>query len=189
MSESLKCLIHKSSYFIEGNVCNANIQEDLIKTYDTLYNLKIKYTPSLNTKPENLSAKELPYILYGNVRIERGNINSFLKRLTNIDFNLEINDEYYLDGIQYSKYEIFIMEKIIFSDLQAYVDFYSYMKYSEKTPMFIRVIKFLFQPIQTIKSFIYDPKYLAKNNMIYGITTLKNVNNFYIFINQQIFFY
>lgn len=175
MSESLKCMIYKSSNFIEGNICNINIQENLINTYDKLFNLKIFFNQSLNTKPENLSGKELPYILYGNTKIERGNINSFLKRLTNIDCNLEKNQDYYLDGIQYDKIEFFIMEKILLTDLQSYVDNYLYLKYLEKTSMFTRFTKFLYQPIQTIKSLFIDSKNLIYYSKIYGITCLNDV--------------
>lgn len=177
MSESLKCTLLRSSNFIEGNTCNINIYETIITTYDKIFNLKIKYSQSLNSKPENLSPKELPYLLYGATKIERGNLKSFLKRLTNIDYNLSLTDDYYLDGIQYSKMEFFNLEKIILSDLQAYADNYLYLKSLENTGMFKRVSKFVYQPIQTIRSIFFDSRNLVYNSKQFGITDSNNVIN------------
>lgn len=175
MSESLKCMAHRNSTFIEGNICNVNIHEFLINTYNKLFNLQISFNQSLSTNPENLSNKNLPFILYGSNKIDRGSVNSFLKRLTNIDFNLGLNEEMYLDDIQYSKLDFFILEKIILSDLQAYVDNYVYLKYLEKTSMFTKIFKFIYQPIRTLKAFFGDSKNFLHNAKHYGFTNTTDV--------------
>jgi len=175
MSESLKCTLLRHSDFIEGNICNSNLYETIITTYDKLFRLEIKYSESLNTRAENLSPKELPCLVYGATKIERGNLNSFLKRLTDIDFNLSLAREYYSDGIQYSKIEFFILEKIILSDLQTYCDNYLYLKTHGEYGMFKRVTKFLYQPIQTIKSVFWDSRNLVHNSKLYGINGSNHV--------------
>lgn len=178
MSETIKCSLLKQSTFIEGNRCNLNILEPIITTYDKLFNLKIKYNYSINPKAENLSNKEIPYIIYGSTKIERQNLNSFFKRLTNIDYELSLTDNFYLDGIQYSKTEFFILEKIILTDLQYYVDLYMYLKSQEDCGMFIRITEFIYQPIQSIKSIVSDFKSLFFHTNQYGMTESNNVNLF-----------
>ena len=188
MSEPLKCTLLRSSNFIQGNTCNININETIITTYDKLFNLRIKYSQSLNSKPENLSPKEFPCMLYGLTKIERGNLNSFLKQLTKIDYNLNLKDDYYLDGIQYSKMEFFILEKIILSELQVYVDSYLYLKSFEDSGMFKRVIKFLYQPMQSARSIFFDSRNLVYNSSQYGITDNNYVNLiFYEYFLFQLF--
>ena len=104
MSENIKCMLYSTSNFIEGNLCNSNILQLVCQTYDELYNLKINFSYTLNSTSENLSCKNLPYIMYGDIKIERPNIHSFLKKFTNIDshFNLDeanIDDDRLFDPI------------------------------------------------------------------------------------------
>lgn len=173
--EKIYCTTNEYSGIWEGNVCNISIDEFLCKIYNDIFQLGIIFSKSFNLRTGNLSIKNCPNILYGHIRIEGSNFNSFFKRLTKIDSKLEAND---FNDINLSEADILYFEKMILIDLQAQINLYTYLKFFKSLNFFHRFFRFLLQPINHFYTSMeddYNIKFITRN---LDISDQKEVNKF-----------
>jgi hypothetical protein len=157
--EKIYCSTNQSSIIWEGNICCVDINEYLSSIYNRIFSLGIIYSKSLNSSEGTLSAKNNPYLLYGPIKIEGGNFNSFFKRLTKIDSQLELND-YCFSNVTLSQADFLYFEKMILVDLQAQINLYIYLKFFKRLNWFTRIIRFIVQPFKCLITSTNDTKNL-----------------------------
>lgn len=173
-NEKIFCTTIGYSSLWEGNICDININEKLSKIYSDIFDLGITYRRSYNNKVGNLSAKDCPFLLYGNVRIEGGNFNSFFKRLTNINSKLE-DDDYVVNDVNLSPYDFLYFEKMILIDLQAQINLNSYLKFYKRLNIFWRFLRFIVQPVRFFFTMIKDSHNMNFITKHFDITDKKEV--------------
>jgi hypothetical protein len=179
--EKIYCTTNQYSIICEGNVCSVDVNENICKIYNDLFSLGIIFSKSLNNSGGNLSAKNCPFLLYGPIKIDGGNFNSFFKRLTKIDSQLEVND-YCLKNVTLSQADFLFFEKMILVDLQAHINLYTYLKFFKKLNWFTRFMRFILQPINSIFTSSNDNKNLEFFSIYFDISDKNDVKKFNILI-------
>ena len=165
----LNCTMHSYSFYIEGNINNVSIIQEMCSIYNTLFKLNFSFTNSLNKQYSNFVMADLPLIYYEGLQIKRNSLNYFLKNLVKLD-----QFRYPGDNIETSRnveFQIEILEKIILSDLQSALNFYNYFHDNEKTKYLWKFIKFLYQPFVMLKSSLKERKIIKEITRQLGIST------------------
>jgi hypothetical protein len=182
------CILHTSSFFIEGNINNISILQELIYSFNAVYNLGLKFIFSLNNSTTNLIVNDLPVIIFGNHVINKGNIFSFLKQFVKIrdKYSFKSLDSLNTDELYLKKIQIENLEKIILTDLQLILNYYSSYINSEKTNFFWKFIKFLLQPIKSVKTNKNDKSLNLEITKMIGVSTKFEAIEMAFEINRRI---
>jgi hypothetical protein len=165
----IRCILHKNSYFVEGNINNISIEQEMCLIFNKIYDLKIKFTESYNTLNSNLMVNNLPCVNYGGVNVKRENIYWFFREL--LKFN---EDENFKSGL---------IEKVILYDLQVCLNYFNYCHSYEKTKYIWKFFKFLYQPLRVFKTNSNDKNMLREITKSVGISSvyeaLESVKNIF----------
>jgi hypothetical protein len=160
---------HVDSNLIEGNMKYVSIHQILCQIYDKLFNLNINFTKSHSYQNCNILIESLPIISYGVNLVNRSNINLFLKKLTGIDKNFSKNVN------ESSKSAAHDLERIIFTDLQLFINVYNYYASTSSTPFWKKFFKFLYQPKDSIKTYLKDREVMKEVRRVFDITDIAEV--------------
>jgi hypothetical protein len=193
-TERINCSVHSYSYFIEGNLNNVSIIQEMCLIYNSLFNLNFTFTNSLNKNYSNLAIEELPVLNYGNLNIKRNYLNSFLKELVGLDKFCPVTCTKM--DIEEIKFQIEIIEKNILSDLQLALNFFNYFQHYEKTKYLWKFVKFLYQPLVMLKSSFNERKLILEITRLVGISTkfealeymnriFKKIENFLVLLGGE----
>jgi hypothetical protein len=168
-AEPFNVIQHKGSCIIEGNMRSANIHKILCDTYEKLFRLHFNHINSFSYKECNILIDSFPIITYGINHVTNIQIPHFLRKATNIDqdFNSTQNN--------FRKVDAQNLEKIIFSDLQLFLNFYKYKKSFEGVSFWKKSIKFLYQPLYSIRTYYNDLDVINELESSFNISTKEEV--------------
>lgn len=178
----IKCIVHRSSSFVEGNINHVSIQQELCFVYNALFRLNFHFVSSFNNSTSNLIIENLPMIIFGYHTIKKGNIHYFLKELVRIKDVTSLVDPKDKDK-EIMKIEFENLERMILSDLQILLNYYNYIQINDKTSFFYRFVKSLYQPYKALSSINNDSKMIKEISKFMGVSTkvealagVKNIN-------------
>lgn len=140
MNEKLFCYLHKSSQFIEGNMNTVSIYETMIKIYDKVMKLNLRYNYSYNPNKSNMKNSTLPCLYFGGREIKREEIYFFFSELSNKN-----DDE--------MKTENILLRNLILYDFQEVLD---YINYKRRRNPVVNFIRFIIQPITKVQTLLID---------------------------------
>jgi hypothetical protein len=174
LNSRINLIYHTNSNYLTGNMNYVSLHQILTNIYDKLFKLNIRYTKSLSNKNCNVIIENLPLITYGVNHVKRQNIHLFFKKLTNIDKDWEFV------RLENVKSEALELENLIFTDLQLFLSLYNYHQNKEKDSIIKNLIKFMYQPIDSIKTYYNDKSVLDEVKRVFEIQN-KNEVFFYFF--------
>ena len=172
----LICYFHLSSYIIEGNMNIISIYENLIKNYNTIFNLEITENYSLNAESSNMKIN-LPSIYFDGKKIKREEIYNFFKKTLFLE-NILINNTETINEIEEQ-----ILENFIIYDFQELIDYINYIK---KRNIFGNVFRFFIQPINKLNQISIDKNIIKEIEKKYCINNKKEAIREILKLNHRI---
>jgi hypothetical protein len=169
LSNTIRVMYHTESQLLEGNMGYISLEHILCITYDQLLKLDINFTKSLSYKNCNILIEGFPIITYGVNYVKQNSIHLFLKRLTDIDRHF---NEYIDKNI---KNESMNLERILFNDLQLFLNYYNYLLKHEQTSYLKSLMRFLYQPIKSFLTYKNDCMIINEIHKAFSINTKEEV--------------
>jgi hypothetical protein len=174
--ENQICVVsYEDSKYLEGNIKYVSIHHILCQTYNKLFKLNIHFTKSHSYANCNVLIEHFPILVYGENLVKRANVHHLLKEITKVDINFKfdkLNNELKIQSQE--------IEKLIFTDLQLFLGFYNYHKMRENNSRLKGFLKFLFQPILTIRTYFNDQKVLKEIYRIMSVNKKEEVTLYYL---------
>jgi hypothetical protein len=180
MTHPILCFTHEKSFLIEGNINHISITQELCLIYNALFKLNMAFTESLNNNYSNIMIENLPYLIYGGIPIKKHFIPDFLKKLVGLEKMKNLNSDKLL------QIEVDSIEKTILFELQLGLNLYNYFNFYQKTNSLWKVLKTLYQPWITYKTYLHDKENLLELRKLLGITSKYEALDFLKNINQKI---
>ena len=179
-TQKLQIMIDAKSNFLEDNTCAKSIHQILCEAYIKLFKLNFEITKTNSVENSNIIDVSLPIIYYGKNFVQRENINTFLKKLTNIDKNFcQISDSN-------KKSHIEKLEKIILSELPVLLGLYSHYMNKKQSSFWKSFLKTIYNPQKTFNTFRRDIKVLKEINEVFSISEVEECINYIQAVNQSI---
>jgi hypothetical protein len=180
MTHPILCFTHEKSFLIEGNINHISITQELCFIYNSLFKLNTTFTESLNNNYSNIMIENLPYLIYGGIPIKKHFIPDFLKKLVNLEKMKNINSDKML------QIEVDSIEKSILFDMQLGLNLYNYFNFYQKTNSLWKVLKTIYQPWITYRTYLHDKENLLEFRKLLGISSKYEALEFLKNLNQKI---
>jgi hypothetical protein len=170
----LNLIYHVNSDSVEGNKNKISIHEIFITTYAKLVGLNISKTKSYSPHHSNILLETLPMVSYGINYSERNKVSKFLKEITNI--NTTFNFKTPVSLIHSSEK----LEKIILTDLQLFLNLINYFNYHQETPLWKKILNYIYQPRESLYTYLKDRRVLNKTCDVFSSDGYQEVIYFYL---------
>jgi hypothetical protein len=180
MTHPILCFTHEKSFLIEGNINHISITQELCLIYNSLFKLNMTFTESLNNNYTNIMVENLPYLIFGGIPIKKNFIPDFLKKLVSLEKMKNINSDKLL------QIEADSIEKTILFDIQLGLNLYNYMNFYQKTNSLWKVLKTVYQPWITYRTYLHDKETLLELRKLLGISSKYDALEFLKNNNQKI---
>ena len=161
----VNCYIMTDSIIIEGNLNHISILTNIIKTYDNLFNLKLKYNYSFNTSASNMKIDHLPCIYNNGKIIGKNEIFKFFTKTIEYNRCSELKKE---NNKNINIIEFNLLKKMIINDFQALIN---YINYHKNKNFLGNSLRFIIQPYKKLNGLWTDHKEIKNIEKIYNILT------------------
>ena len=159
----VNCYIMTDSFVIEGNLNHISILTNIIKIYDKLFNLNLKYNFSFNTSASNMKVDHLPCIYNNGKIIDKNEIFKFFTKTIEYSRSLELKNE---NNNEINKIECNLLKKMIINDFQSLIN---YINYHKNKNFFGNSLRFLMQPYKKLNGLWVDLKEIKNIEKKYNI--------------------
>ena len=174
----VNCYIMTDSIIIEGNLNHISILTNIIKTYDKLFNLNLKYNYSFNTSASNMKIDHLPCIYNNGKIVNKNEIFKFFTKTIEYTRSLEFKKE---NNNNINIIECNLLKKMIIDDFQTLIN---YINYHKNKNILGNSLRFLIQPYKKLNGLWVDHKEVKNIEKKYNILTkreaiekIKYINN------------
>ncbi len=133
--------------------------------------MNIKFNKSHSYSELNLLIDQLPLLSFDNNLIRPFQIVKFMKELTGIDSDYK--------GQSFDE-----IESLILNDLQLYLNYYYY--YSKKASIWKKIVRFLYQPVSSIRTIYNDYQFIKEVNKVFNIHNKDEIVNFIDTVDKKI---
>ena len=179
-SHKLQIMMDANSNFIEDNTSPKSIHQILCEAYIKLLKLDFEITKTYSEDNSNIIDVSLPIIYYGKNFVQRDNLNTFFKKLTNIDKNFcEISDSI-------TKTHIEKLEKIILSELPVLLGFYLHNMKKKHSSSSKTILKTIYNPFKTFRTLRRNIQILKEIDQVFSISDDEECVNYIIAMNHTI---
>jgi hypothetical protein len=191
----IKCIIHKFSKFVDGNINNISIYQELCYIYNTIFKLQMTFSESYNNFDSNVLVENLPTIVYANQIVRKPNIKNFLNQLLGLkspgelvkgETDIPVLSKLNSEDLVIKSIEIENLEKILFSEFQLAINYYKYIDTYDKTNSLVKIWKYIYQPWRRVKVSRNDSGLLQQITKILGISSKYEAIEFIKSINAKI---
>jgi len=177
----VNCYIMTDSIIIEGNLNHISILTNIIKTYDNLFNLKLKYNYSFNTSASNMKIDHLPCIYNNGKIIGKNEIFKFFTKTIEYNRSLELKQE---NNNNINQIECNLLKKMIINDFQILIN---YINYHKKNKNFLgNSLRFIIQPYKKLNGLWVDMKEIKAIEKQYNILTKREAIDKIKQINENV---
>ena len=161
----VNCYIMTDSIIIEGNLNHISILTNIIKTYDKLFNLKLKYNYSFNSSASNMKIDHLPCIYNNGKIIDKNEIFIFFIKTIEYKRSLELKKE---NNNDINKIECNLLKKMIINDFQTLIN---YINYHKNKNLLGNSLRFIIQPYKKLNGLWVDLKEIKAIEKQFNILT------------------
>ena len=161
----VNCYIMTDSIVIEGNLNHVSILTNIIKTYDKIFKLNLKYNYSFNTSASNMKIEHLPCIYNNGKIINKNEIFKFFIKTVNYKKSKEISNDIKIKEIEYE-----LLKNMIIEDFQNLIN---YINYYRNKNFFGNSLRFLIQPYKKLNGIWVDYKEVIAIEKRYNISNKK----------------
>ena len=161
----VNCYIMTDSIVIEGNLNHISILTNIIKTYDKLFNLNLKYNYSFNTSASNMKIDHLPCIYNNGKIIYKNEIFKFFAKTIEYNRCSELKKE---NNNNINIIESKLLKKMIINDFQTLIN---YINYHKNKNFLGNSLRFIIQPYKKLNGLWADHKEIKNIEKIYNILT------------------
>ena len=148
----VNCYIMTDSVIIEGNLNHISILTNIIKTYDKLFNLNLKYNYSFNTSASNMKIEHLPCIYNNGKIINKNEIYNFFAKTIEYNRSNELKKE---NNNNINLIECDLLKNMIINDFQSLIN---YINYHKNKNVLGNSLRFLIQPYKKLNGLWADYK-------------------------------
>lgn len=159
----VNCYIMTDSIVIEGNLNHISILTNIIKTYDKLFNLNLKYNYSFNTSASNMKIDHLPCIYNNGKIIDKNEIFKFFSKTIEYNRCVELKKE---NNNNINIIESNLLKKMIINDFQTLIN---YINYHKNKNFLGNSLRFIIQPYKKMNGLWADYKEIINIEKIYNI--------------------
>ena len=156
----VNCYIMTDSIIIEGNFNHISILTNIIKTYDNLFNLKLKYNYSFNTSASNMKIEYLPCIYNNGKIINKNDIFKFFTKTIEYNRSPELKKE---NDNNINLIECNLLKNMIINDFQ---DLINYINYHKNKNILGNSLRFLIQPYKKLNGLSARKLFNKSNELI-----------------------
>ena len=161
----VNCYIMKDSIAIEGNLNHISILTNIIKIYDKLFNLNLKYNFSFNTSASNMKVDHLPCIYNNGKIIDKNEIFKFFTKTIEYSRSLELKNE---NNNDINKIECDLLKRMIINDFQNLIN---YINYHKNKNFLANSLRFIIQPYKKLNGLWVDMKEIKNIEKKYNIVS------------------
>lgn len=180
----LYCHLHKNSQYVEGNINSISIHENLIKTFNRIFSMKIHFDYSYNKNTSNLIVENLPCLYSGSIAIKRENIFYFFKSSLKYQyFPLFPQNKISNHEVALLNTELDILQDLLLFDFQYALD---YINFHKKQSSIGNLVKMVSQPFKKISTYLEDIQVVREIEKRLNITSKKEAIDFIKDINRKI---
>lgn len=176
----LRVITHTSSEYLEGNIRYVSISQILCEAYEKFLNVNMKFSKSLSYSNCNVLIENFPILTYGINVVKRSNVHIFLKKFSQLDKETSTAFPSDLLGRKIQN-----LEEIILTDLQLFLSYINYYKIISSQGRMSNLLKFLFQPVLTFKTYLNDRMVLKEINEKFEIKSNEQVYDYIHGINRK----
>ena len=148
----VNCYIMTDSIVIEGNLNHISILTNIIKTYDKLFNLNLKYNFSFNTSASNMKIDHLPCIYNNGKIINKNEIYKFFTKSIEYTRSPELKKE---NDNNINLIECNLLKNMLLNDFQSLIN---YINYCKNKNFLGNSLRFLIQPYKKLNGLWVDYK-------------------------------
>lgn len=174
----VNCYIMTDSIIIEGNLNHISILTNIIKTYDKLFNLNLKYNYSFNTSASNMKIDHLPCIYNNGKIVNKNEIFKFFTKTIEYTRSLEFKKE---NNNNINIIECNLLKKMIIDDFQTLIN---YINYHKNKNILGNSLRFLIQPYKKLNGLWVDHKEVKNIEKKYNILTKREAIEKIKYINS-----
>ena len=174
----VNCYIMTDSIIIEGNLNHISILTNIIKTYDKLFNLNLKYNYSFNTSASNMKIDHLPCIYNNGKIVNKNEIFKFFTKTIEYTRSLEFKKE---NNNNINIIECNLLKKMIHDDFQTLIN---YINYHKNKNILGNSLRFLIQPYKKLNGLWVDHKEVKNIEKKYNILTKREAIEKIKYINS-----
>jgi hypothetical protein len=167
------------SIVIEGNLNHISILTNIIKTYDKLFNLNLKYNFSFNTSASNMKIDHLPCIYNNGKIINKNEIYKFFTKTIDYTRSPELKKE---NDNNINLIECNLLKNMLLNDFQSLIN---YINYCKNKNFLGNSLRFLIQPYKKLNGLWVDYKEIKNIEKKYNILTkreaiekIKEINSY-----------
>ena len=161
----VNCYIMTDSIIIEGNLNHISILTNIIKTYDKLFNLNLKYNFSFNTSASNMKIEHLPCIYNNGKIVSKNEIYHFFTKTVEYTRSKELKKE---NENNINIVECNLLKKMLLEDFQSLIN---YINYHKNKNVLGNSLRFLIQPYKKLNGLWVDYKEVKSIEKKYNILT------------------
>ena len=161
----VNCYIMTDSIIIEGNLNHISILTNIIKIYDKLFNLNLKYNFSFNTSASNMKIDHLPCIYNNGKIIDKNEIFKFFSKTIEYNRCSELKKE---NNNNINIIECKLLKKMIINDFQTLIN---YINYHKNKNFLGNSLRFIIQPYKKLNGLWADHKEIKNIEKKYNILT------------------
>ena len=161
----VNCYIMTDSIVIEGNLNHISILTNIIKTYDKLFNLNLKYNFSFNTSASNMKIDHLPCIYNNGKIINKNEIYKFFTKTIDYTRSPELKKE---NDSDINLIECNLLKNMLLNDFQSLIN---YINHCKNKNVLGNSLRFLIQPYKKLNGLWVDYKEIKSIEKNFNISS------------------
>ena len=161
----VNCYIMTDSIVIEGNLNHISILTNIIKTYDKLFNLNLKYNFSFNTSASNMKIDHLPCIYNNGKIINKNEIYKFFTKTIDYTRSPELKKE---NDNDINLIECNLLKNMLLNDFQSLIN---YINHCKNKNVLGNSLRFLIQPYKKLNGLWVDYKEIKSIEKNFNISS------------------
>lgn len=147
-NNKITIICHNETQFKKGKFYIISIPTILSKVYSDVLNLDNDFLKTNGHKDSKILMDFFPIAVYGENFVKESQLPEFLKKVTNIDKHFDENSDFSI------KQEVMNLEKIIFNELQLFLNYHHF--HHRKISLGQKIADIFAQPLDSVRFLIKD---------------------------------